>query len=280
MIDLHTHTTASDGSYSPSEVVETAIKIGLEAVAVTDHDTIEGLPEALKIGEKHGFEVVPGVEISAEFKPGTMHILGYLVDYKDPEFLGKMNVLQEARRQRNPKIIKKLNELGIPITMEQVEKEAGGGQVGRPHFASVMVANGWVDNHNQAFNQFLAKGAPAYEGKYRMDPHDAIQMILQAGGVPVLAHPFSLNMESEDQLADLLKDLTEAGLAGLEVYYPEHTREMSESYLRLVRTLGLCPTGGTDFHGASKPQIKLGKGFGNLAVEYGILEGLKQRKAK
>jgi len=280
LIDLHAHTTASDGSYSPAELIDLAKDIGLKAVAVTDHDTVAGVGEAMARGQTVGLEVIPGVEIGAEFKPGTMHILGYFIDHDHPGLKGKLNSLQEARRTRNPKIVAKLNELGFDITMEEVQAAAGGEQVGRPHFAKVMLDKGQVTAFNEAFDKYLTKGGPAYVDKFRFTPEDALEMIRQAGGLPVLAHPFTLGLESADGLEDLIADLQKKGLAGIEVFYSEHTESMSETYLNLAIKYGLARTGGSDFHGDNKPEVELGRGLGNLNIPYSLLTDLKTWKGE
>ena len=278
LIDLHAHTTASDGSCAPADLVQKAFDAGLKALAITDHDTLDGLDEALERGRALNFEVVPGVEISAEYKPGTMHILGYYTDYKNTDIASRLQVLQEARKNRNPKIAARLNELGFPLTMEEVRAAAGGGQVGRPHFARVMVEKKYVAGTQEAFDRYLTKGAPAYVDKFRLSPVDSIQLIRRAKGLPVLAHPFTLGMDDPQKLEELIFKLKEAGLAGLEVYYSEHTKEMTASYLTLAARLGLLITGGSDYHGISKPEIRLGRGLGDLAVPYDLLEKLKAKR--
>ncbi|MDY6852837.1 MAG: PHP domain-containing protein [Thermodesulfobacteriota bacterium] len=278
LIDLHTHTTASDGSLTPPELVDLAHEIGLKAVAVTDHDTLAGLEPALNRAHDLGFELVPGVEISADFTSGSMHILGYLIDHKNPNLASKLATLQEARLTRNPKIAARLNKLGLAISMSEVEAVAGGGQVGRPHFAKVMLDKGYVSNFKEAFDRFLAKGAPAYVNKFRLGPAEALALIREAGGLSVLAHPYTLKLDNLADLEDLLADLKRSGLAGLETYYSEHTPQMTKDYLALAQKLDLQSTGGSDFHGTNKKHIKLGCGRGGLAVPYDLLTGLRQRK--
>ncbi len=277
LIDLHAHTTASDGSLSPTELVNLAHQIALKAIAITDHDTVAGVHEALARGRELGLEVVPGIEISAEFKHGTMHMLGYFIDPDHPNLVAKLTKLQEARRNRNPKIVAKLNELGIDITMEEIVAVSGGEQIGRPHFAKVMLDKGYVSTFNEAFDRYLAKGAPAYMDKFRFTPNEAMAMIHESGGLPVLAHPFTLRLNTPDALEALIADLVKNGLDGLEVYYSEHTPEMSKTYLALAEKYNLCPTGGSDFHGQNKSHIELGRGMGDLAVPYAWLSSLRSR---
>ncbi|MEW5725073.1 MAG: PHP domain-containing protein [Thermodesulfobacteriota bacterium] len=277
LIDLHVHTTASDGSHEPARLVDLAREIGLKALGVTDHDTVDGLDQALVRGRETGFEVVPGIEISSEFSPGTMHMLGYFVDHLQTSFTSRLNELQEARRRRNPQMVEKLNGLGFGLTLAEVEAAAGGGQVGRPHFARVMVAKGYVPDSKEAFDKYLAKGRPAYMDKFRLSPAESIALIAQAGGLAVLAHPLTLKL-APAELENLVAGLKEAGLAGIEVYYSEHTPQMALKYLALAAKFDLAPTGGSDFHGDSKGGISLGRGFGNLAVPYAFLDGLKKRR--
>ncbi len=201
LIDLHIHSTASDGSLSPGDLMAYARRKGAAAVSLTDHDTIEGLETALAAGKEIGLEVIPGLEISAQYPGGTMHLLGYYIDPSDPSLNRELLRLQEARRERNPKIISKLQSLGIPISFDQVQALANG-QIGRPHIARVLFQIGAVSSFEEAFQKYLAKGAPAYVEKFRFSPQEAISLITQAGGIPVLAHPFTLNYPS---LRDLKK---------------------------------------------------------------------------
>lgn len=277
MIDLHTHSTASDGSFTPKEIVFLAKKIDLKAVALTDHDTVAGLEEFMGAGEEAEIETVPGIELSAHFDKGTLHILGYFLDFKDKELLTQLQKFQEARANRNPKIIKKLQALGIPITYEEVMGASGGGQIGRPHFAKVLLAKGIVKSFDEAFERFLKKGAPAYVEKECFHPKECIEIILHAKGIPVLAHPFTLHLEDEE-LEAFVKQLKDWGLGGIEVYYTEHTPKQTAFYLTLAKKYNLCITGGSDFHGKNKEEIKLGVGYGNLRVPYHILEKLKEVK--
>jgi predicted metal-dependent phosphoesterase TrpH len=277
MIDLHTHSTASDGTLSPTALVRYAKERNLEALALTDHDTVEGLEEALAAGEREGIEVVPGIEISAEFPESTLHILGYYVDYRSPAFLGNIAILQKARNERNPTIIKKLQALGLDITLEEVAVEAETGQVGRPHFAQVLLQKGYVKSPREAFEKYLAKGAPAYTDKFRFEPVDAIASIRQAGGIPVLGHPFTLRCKTPDELDAVVADMAGWGLMGIEAYYSEHTETQVRLYKDLAEKHNLLITGGSDFHGQSIKGICLGTGKGSLNVQYKCLEKLKAR---
>ncbi|MBI5583709.1 MAG: PHP domain-containing protein [Deltaproteobacteria bacterium] len=275
LIDLHTHSTASDGSFSPRALVEYAVKKGAAAIALTDHDTIEGLPEALHVAGAMGLELVPGLEISADHPGGTMHILGYFINPEDPVLGQELNRLQEARRERNPKIIAKLQNLGIPVTYDQVRALAVG-QVGRPHIAQAMLQIGAVKTLDEAFKKFLTKGAPAYVEKFRYPPEKAVALIIRAGGVPVLAHPFTLKFASPDELRGHVSALKDQGLKGLECLYSEHSTEQTRRYSLLAADLGLAVTGGTDFHGKNKESVDLLTGYGALRIPYRLLEELKR----
>ncbi|MBI4388269.1 MAG: PHP domain-containing protein, partial [Candidatus Omnitrophica bacterium] len=197
-IDLHMHTTHSDGTLTPTELVARARSKELSCIALTDHDTVSGIKEAQRAGNEHDVEVIPGVEISVIFEPGTMHILGYFVDIENKDLLKGLESVQEARRHRNPKIIERLNALGFAITLEEVEKVSGGDQIGRPHFAKVMVEKGFVKSHEEAFKKYLGRGCSAYIDKRTVTSKDAIQMIREAGGVASLAHPKQLKVPQGD----------------------------------------------------------------------------------
>jgi len=274
-IDLHIHTTASDGSLTPSQVVHYAKEKDLKAIAITDHDTIEGNEEAIIEGRREGIEVVPGVEISVDYSPGTMHMLGYFITLEDTTLGEKLNLLQDSRSDRNPKIVKKLNEMSLSLTYDEVVQESGGGQIGRPHIAQALVKKGYVKSIQEAFNKYLGKGAPAYIDKFRLSAKEAITVITNAGGIPVLAHPFTLNCNKSDELDDLVERLVEQGLEGLEVYYSEHDERNTSHYHLLAKRYNLVITGGSDFHGKNMQGIDLGTGRGNLKIPYTLLERLR-----
>jgi predicted metal-dependent phosphoesterase TrpH len=278
-IDLHTHSSYSDGSLSPRKLVQLAKKKKLRAIALTDHDTVAGVGEALRAGSELGVEVVPGVEISAQYPPGTMHILGYYIHATNRKLLKALKKLQRARAARNPKIIERLQGLGLEIsTAEVIDLSAG--QVGRPHIARVLVNKGYVSSINEAFSLYLKKGAVAYEEKFRFPPNEAIAMIRGAGGIAVLAHPFTLGLDEPNELSQLLRELVEMGLDGVEVFYPEHTEEMAVIYGDLAKKMGLVCTGGSDFHGNLRDHSYLGKISQGRYFDYGLLKGLKDRLQK
>jgi predicted metal-dependent phosphoesterase TrpH len=277
-IDLHCHSTASDGSLTPEQLVAYAKAKGAGALALTDHDTIDGLDEFLEAGRKMGLETVPGLEISAAYERGTMHILGYYIDHRHAFLLQELSRLQQARQERNPKIIAKLKNMGLPLSLEEVYALAKG-QIGRPHIALALVQKGIVSSVEEAFKKYLTKGGPAYVEKFRFSPVESIRMISEAGGIPVLAHPFTLNVQDRKELKKLIEELKDNGLKGLEVFYPEHTWEQTRTYEALCRELGLITTGGSDFHGKSQPSIELLVGKGEMHVPYAILSDLKNLKS-
>jgi predicted metal-dependent phosphoesterase TrpH len=277
-VDLHLHTTASDGVMSPSEIVRYAKTKGLKAIAITDHDTIEGLEEGLSEGERIGFEVIPGIEISAEHSPGSMHLLGYLFDIDHPLLKERLAYLQKARAERNPKIVEKLNRLGIEVSYEEVVKVSGGGQVGRPHFAQVLIDKGYVRSFQEAFDRFLKKGAPAYVEKFRFSSREALHFIKEASGVIALAHPKTLGLNGYSELESLLLQLVKDGLRGLEVYYPEHSALEVTRYKTLAERCGLVTTGGTDYHGLGGNGLDIGVGRGEMRLPYSMVVELKSAR--
>lgn len=240
--DLHAHTTASDGTYTPRELVELAKKNGLAAVAVTDHDTTGGLDEAQAAGRELGVEVVPGIELSTVFEGKEVHVLGYFYDPEHPELLELTRKMREDRLNRMDKMILKLQEAGLDITREEVQAEAQGA-IGRPHFARVLMKKGYVATMPEAFDKYLASGRPGYVERLKLTPEDAVRVILAAGGVPVVAHP---GLFDKDYLFDTLVPL---GLVGLEAFHPDHSPEKRKHYASLAAHHGLLATGGSDFHG-------------------------------
>jgi 3',5'-nucleoside bisphosphate phosphatase len=263
-VDLHSHSTASDGTLAPADVAALAKRSGLAGWALTDHDTIGGVAEAAAASKELGVAFIPGIEISAEFPhPGTMHILGYGVDPESAVLKDLTTQLLEGRDNRNPRIITKLQELGVAITMEEVEREAGKdvnpeAVVGRPHIAAILHRKGYVSSIKDAFNKYLAPGGAAYFDKERLKPSRALEMIRESGGLPVLAHPVQLRLENDAQLERVVKDLLDLGLVGVEVIHSDHTPDLVEKYAALADKYKLLKTGGSDFHGTNKKDIELG----------------------
>ena len=278
-IDLHIHSTASDGSLSPLEILSLAKDLNLGAIAITDHDTIDGVKDAISCGIPPSLKFLTGVEISAEPPPsfpfsGSLHILGYAIDLNDTFLSQTLSVLQESRRNRNPRILELLSNLGIELTLDELRNEAGDCQLGRPHIAQLMVAKGFVKSVNEAFKKYLGNDKPAYVDKYRIDCDRAIQIITNAGGIPVLAHPYLIPMKNEKMLEALIVTLKEMGLKGIESYYPEHPPGLIARYNEMADRYNLLTTGGTDFHGSIKPEIKMGSGKGDLYIPYQLYKNL------
>jgi len=244
--DLHVHTKASDGDLTPEEIVELAGKRELLAIAVTDHDTITGVPQALQTGRKIGVNVIPGIEISAVYDPGTLHMLGYFKEF--PAGLeDDLEKIQKGRLDRVARIIAGLNSIGFDITIEDVSVIAGNAQIGRPHIAKALIKKSYVKDFDEAFDKYLGKGKPAYVEKEKLTWEEAIGLIRKHEGISVLAHPFTLELESGG-LKNLIIRMKTSGLSGMEVYYPEHTYEQTKLYKAIAEEAGLILTGGTDFH--------------------------------
>jgi predicted metal-dependent phosphoesterase TrpH len=258
-VDLHCHSTASDGTLTPREVVRLAKECNLSALALTDHDTVGGIADASDEARTLGVDFLPGIEISCEFpRPGTMHLLGYGVDPKDKTLAEMSQTLVAARDERNVKIVNALQQQGVAITLAEVEAAAGGDVIGRPHVARVLMEKGYVSSIKQAFDKYLGQGGSAYFDKERLSPRRAIEMIRQAGGITVLAHPSQLRRENFAQVENTVKELTDLGLGGLEVIHSDHRESLIAELEDLAERFGLLKTGGSDFHGSNKAHIQLG----------------------
>jgi len=277
-IDLHSHTSSSDGTLSPKELVELARSEGLRAIAITDHDTVAGLPEALEHGKDVGIEVIPGVELSIEYDlpdNGHMHVLGLFIDIRSGALNDGLGWLRQKREERTPRILSILNNHGVEINAADVKEEAGEGSVGRPHIARAILKKGYASSIQEVFDHYLKKGALAYVSKEKFPPDNAIQMILDSGGLPILAHPRSLNL-AETELRELILKMKLKGLKGIEAYYSGHSIEQTSLYLSMAEVYGLLVSGGTDFHGENKPDIRLGTGLGNLKIPYSLVDRMKE----
>jgi predicted metal-dependent phosphoesterase TrpH len=278
-IDLHIHSTASDGTLLPSEILALAQDLKIAAISITDHDTLEGSKNALSCGIPPSVKFLTGVEISSDPPDafplsGSLHILGYAFDVDHPELNQTLTRLKDSRQNRNPRILELLSGLGIDITFDELRNLAEEPQLGRPHIARLMVKKGVVPTIDAAFDRFLGHGKPAYVDRFRFGCEETIRTILNAGGIPVLAHPMLLNIQRNDIFENLISVLTEMGLRGIEAYYPEHTQDLLAYYTRVARRHDLLITGGTDFHGDLKPEIKMGSGTGDLYVPYELYEKL------
>ena len=277
-IDLHLHTTYSDGSLPPLEVLQHAQRAHVTTLAITDHDTVDGLPAAFEGGASLGIEVIPGIEISSRHGDNELHILGYFLDWNDATLRSELVRLKQTRHVRNPLIIEKLNALGLNLTYEEVLALAGDVSVGRPHIARVLMDKGYVTSAKEAFDRYLADGAAAHVPRVLPAPEAAIGLIRAARGVAVLAHPVWLHRTGES-IDNLCVRLKEAGLQGIEAHYSTHRPEQTAEYLSTARRLDLLITGGSDFHGLTKPDIEVGIGRGGLHVSPTLLEPLRKAAA-
>lgn len=275
-IDLHTHSLHSDGAQTPTDVVKTAAAAGLSAIALSDHDCIEGVQEAMDAGNRLGVEVIPAVELSAQ-SDTELHILGYFIDIHNKRLQDTMKYALQVRDERQEETCRKLREQGFDITMEEARAEAHGNPVlCRAHFAQIMVRKGYAESVKDAFNRFLSVGCYAYSNRQALTGPEAVSVIREAGGIAVAAHLHLIKMP-DDELREYLKSLIPYGLDGVEGYYTDYTPDMETRYRAMAEELGLVISGGTDYHGANKPHIAIGKGRGNLAIPYSVLDGLRQR---
>ncbi|WP_272698667.1 PHP domain-containing protein [Desulfovibrio sp. Fe33] len=280
-IDLHTHTTASDGTLTPTELIRLAADSGLDAIAVTDHDTFQGVAEAMEAGRRFGVEVIPGTELSLESPEGAgwIHVVALWLPERADELQKALDWVIEGRAERNHKIVDKLRTLGVNITYEAVAARATG-TIGRPHFAQELMALGVCSSMDEAFRVWVGDNGRAYVPKRKLTPERALSILNDIGATSILAHPFALrlNYPETEKVIRRLKDL---GLDGMEVYYSEHSEADTKAYGEMADRLGLLKSGGSDFHGANKPDIKLGVGRGNLNLPYDLLEKMKEyRRSK
>ncbi|MCX5681321.1 MAG: PHP domain-containing protein [Candidatus Omnitrophica bacterium] len=267
--DLHIHTNYSDSTLSASEVVDESIKNGLSCIAITDHDTVEGIGFVKKAALGKNLEVIPGIELSSEYSNQEIHILGYLVDCESDSFLQKLIKMQEVRVKRIKLILDKLKQVGIDhIEPEEICALSKSNSVGRPHVAAILQQKGWVSDAKQAFEKYLAEGACAYVEKYQQTPYEAIKFIRDAGGVAVLAHPMITQRD------ELIPSFVEAGLQGIEVYYPNYSPSVIDYYANIAKKHNLLLTGGSDAHGEAKTNTFIGR----IKIPYELVEKLKALK--
>ncbi len=278
MIDLHTHSTASDGTSSPRELIREAAEKGIEALALTDHDTTQGLPEAIAAGKEFGVEVIPGCELSVESPEGAgwIHIVGLWVPENPEPLLKAFDWVQEGRRTRNLEIVEKLRKLGVNISYDNIAARAGG-TVGRPHIAQEMVSLGVVDSVQQAFGQYLGDDGRAYVPKRKLNQEQALGVLAEIGATSVLAHPYIIG-PSMPLVESVVNDLKNLGLEGMEVFYSEHDKITTRRFGELADKLGLLKSGGSDYHGTVKPHISLGVGKGNLNIPYDLVQAMKEHR--
>ncbi len=272
-IDLHTHSTCSDGSMSPSELVFHAYEKGLSAIALSDHDTVDGIDEAMEAGKKYGVEIVPAIEFSVQSDTET-HILGFYIDHKSELLKNELININSVRTQRITNTCNALNKLGFDVTMAEAYKIAPSGLIGRAHFAKLLVEKGYTKSVKEGFEKYLANGRPAYDGTQYLTAETAVKLINKLGGVAFVAHPHLIRLEDEE-LEKFLIELKSYGLCGIEGYYNEYTPEMQDKYQSLAKKLGLEICGGTDFHAKMKPHIEIGIGQGDMKIPYSVLENIK-----
>lgn len=283
LTDLHVHSTASDGTFTPTELVSAAKQAGLRAFALTDHDTVAGVSEAVLAGKEAGVEVIPGIEISTKYSSKNItdkeiHIVGLYIDYEDEYFLSEIASFRDRRDGRNEKLVQLMNEAGFPVTLSEMRELFGVNTVlTRAHFARFMVMKGYVKSNNEAFDRYLGDGKPFYIERQMPDPARAVELIRSVGGVAVLAHPVLYGM-SDEELITLCRYLKRHGLAGIEGIYSTYRNSDERNIRRIAAECGLLISGGSDFHGANKPDIMLGTGHGSLRIPYELAVNLKKTR--
>ncbi|MDA8425711.1 MAG: PHP domain-containing protein [Treponema sp.] len=273
MIDLHSHSTASDGSYAPAELVALAAEIGLSALALTDHDTVAGIPAAEAAARERGLRLVRGVELEIAFEPGEFHLLGLGLERLDGELGAALVGLGRAREDRNERILSRLSDAGISVDMDELRELAGGGRIGRPHIAGMLVRSKAVRTRQEAFDRYLGKGRPFYVAKDCLELGEAMRMIREARGRVIVAHPLSLFV-SWGRLASIMDEWKELGIDGIEAYHPAAKIGQCRRLERMGRERGFRISAGSDFHGAIRPDRKLGRTAGNLQIQDSYLEEL------
>lgn len=286
MVDLHVHSTRSDGTYSPTELVDYAMEKGLSAFALTDHDTVDGLTEAIEYADSlravYGDkvpEVIPGIEFSTEYDGREVHIVGLYIDYKNPDFTAYLKDFIDSRTQRNHKMCKLLTEAGFEIRYEDLLREFPNSVITRAHYAKYMMKQGYIKSISEAFEQYVGDHCPYYVPREKVKPEQAIKLILKAGGVPIMAHPILYRM-SEPKLDALTAQLKDCGLMGIEAIYSTYNAREERQIRALSAKYDLLISGGSDFHGSNKPGIDLGSGLGKLYVHDEVLEKIKEKRAE
>ena len=277
LIDLHVHSTASDGTFSPSELVRYALSKGLSAFALTDHDSVAGLEEALEVACGTSLEVIKGIEFSTVWKGRDIHIVGLDIDPEHPVFKSHLEHFLSSRDTRNVRMIEKMQKDSIGISMEQMQERFGDTVLTRAHIARFLMEHGYVAQMSEAFDRYLSPGCPYYIEREKVTPQMAVSLIASIGGIPVLAHPMLYHL-SDAQLKDLIHTLKPCGLIGIETVYSTYSEEETAYIQDLASDTGLCQSGGSDFHGANKPGLDLGCGYGHLSVPYDFLDRLRERR--
>ena len=269
LFDLHVHTTFSDGDMSPAEVVEAACEIGLAGIAIADHDEVAGVDEAVEAGASCGLRIIPAVEFSTYEGKADIHILGYLLDTRNEKLLEHLAKFRDARRNRGIRMVELLRDMGVEIEVNSVLEIAGDGAVGRPHIAQALLRTGAVENYEEAFRKYIGFHSPAYVQKYQLRPSEAFEIIKEAGGVGVLAHPGTLKRD------DLIPGFVAAGMRGIEVYHPKHNKWLADHYRQMTEKLGLVATGGSDSHGRKDGMLLLG----SATVPASVVDALEEARS-
>lgn len=277
LIDLHTHSHFSDGSDSPTHLVTLAAKAGCSAIALTDHDTVRGVPEARTAAEQHGLELIAGVELSCHTEKRTVHILGYFLDIDDARLQERLESQRTLRDERNVQLVAQLNGLGLAITIDEVLELAGEESVGRPHVAAALLARRYVASIDEAFRRFLIEGTPGFVARRELSVEEGIRWITEAGGVASLAHPIMLQRSTHFHIEEELAQLKAAGLHGIECHYGRYDPAQRRLLVKAANRWNLVATGGSDYHGTYKPDLSVGTGRGDLHVPEESLEQLRQR---
>lgn len=282
-VDLHTHSNKSDGTYTPAQLVDYAVSKGLSAVALTDHDTIDGLDKAVSHAEalyaagQPSIEVVPGIEFSTEHDKKDVHIVGLYISYNDSAFREQLDAFVNSRINRNIKMCRNLQTAGIDITFDKLQARNPGAVITRAHYASYLLEDGYVKSRQDAFSQYLGDHTKYFVPREKVTPAQAVDLILKAGGIPILAHPPLYHM-GQDRLDRLISSLKEVGLMGIEAFYSSYTNQDERDMRRFAKRYDLLLSGGSDFHGANKPGLDLGTGYGKLFVPEELLDKLKEAR--
>ena len=275
--DLHTHSTCSDGSDDPEVVVAKAVAAGVSTLALTDHDNVNGVQAAAAAAEAHGVDFIPGTEISVDWLGKAMHLLVYFLEPGSGPLQAKLVELQQGRHDRNVRMVSALQDQGFEITFDEVAAEAKGQGVGRPHIAAVLIAKGVVPDIPTAFDQYLARGRPAYQERYRLSFDEAVDLARASIAVPVVAHPHTV-ADSAEEFSQMFRAVADQGVLGIECHYAEYAPDLRQHLVSLADSLGLVPTGGSDYHGTYKPDVNLVTGRGDLAVPEAAVDALRMAR--
>lgn len=276
IVDLHVHSTASDGTYTPTELIAEAKRAGLSALALTDHDTTAGIKEAMSAAEKENMELIPGIELSTDYKGKEVHIVGLYIDVENKELIEQTAAFRKCRDSRNEEIIAALQKEGFAITMEALKAENPDCVITRANIARFLYNHGMIKSVQEAFDKYIGDGCRCYVNRFKISPTDAVRLIKQAGGIAVLAHPLLYHMSTVN-LQKLIEELKEAGLDAIEAIYSTYSTGEEQLMKRTAKENGLLISGGSDFHGSNKPRIRLAVGYGHLYIPYSVLEELKNR---